>query len=1102
MEVGLENLGNTCFMNSSLQCLLHIEPLVSYFLATDIDKVLNKKSPMKGLIASSFAQLVREISDAAAGSAIAPVNFQKVVGRHAPHLLDNQQQDCQEFLRFLLDGMSEDLCRRQQSAVGNMGSSTSNRNADVDAAAGGEEGEGAKARTTAAGAEAPTVAAGAVAPTAVGGAVPEAATSGTGTAAGTAAGAPHSDAPSTTHPQPPLTKSPNKHALGTPSRGRSNRSPTLSPDASHTTPHTTPHPVSHTTPHTTSHTTPHTTPHPVSHTTPHTTSHTTPHTTPHPVSHTTPHTTPLAASHTTPHPISHTTPHTTPHAAAHTAAHLASHTASLPQINHDEHHDERHDKRHDERHGERHNERHDERHDDHEDGLDSSQRGTDVAAAKASHAQRLRDQVAQSKPAIVQLTIENEGGDGSNSTTKRGNFPHPQRVRRPSRPGHAPLRLESSTFEDNDLHVEGSPIPLLSSSMKSISNTDMHAKEGLMSEVDGSSFRSAKAPNTAPMPDLYNGSKANKGAGIGRMQQSPRTLSPRNSVLSTPVIGEDKGGDKGGDKSGDRSGDSTAITTTGGATSSTTTPRMRSLFPSINPTFNFRNMTIGSGNTSRLQTPSAKGDRASGPESDDPWIRPKTEGTGSILNPEQLEQSRAAALQQSRKAWDGYLALNDSVVTDIFAGQLQSTIECLTCHHRSFCFDPFLDLSVPIPKGPEVTQQLKSSWRRSTPSQTTEPLKCPLEECIARFTGEEILDGENMYTCEKCKEKRKCIKKLSIFKYPRILVIHIMRFRYSELSREKLSTDIIFPIHGLDLSPFLSTDKSVTAATNATATTTTTATATATTGAKGGAQSPTILPFPPSLSTKPSSQSKFQSLLSKGSAKVAVVATDSVGEGAVSGQKEGASSGRTIGGVSGGVSGVSGVSGGVGGVASGKVDADVDDRELYESAPSTPTTKTADPGSSSSALKSPPPLVQPDATTLRVSSGKDDSTPGGSGPTSSKTTTPAEFDADALPPVYDLIGVSNHCGTLNGGHYIAHVDTHASVVGGNWSTAVGGPRGRNRPAERQRNQEGEEVDAPGDREEQGGESRWVCFNDEHVSLASKSNLVGPSAYVLFYRLKE
>ena len=32
---------------------------------------------------------------------------------YAPYLMDYQQQDCQEFLRFLLDGISEDLCRKQ-----------------------------------------------------------------------------------------------------------------------------------------------------------------------------------------------------------------------------------------------------------------------------------------------------------------------------------------------------------------------------------------------------------------------------------------------------------------------------------------------------------------------------------------------------------------------------------------------------------------------------------------------------------------------------------------------------------------------------------------------------------------------------------------------------------------------------------------------------------------------------------------------------------------------------------------------------------------------------------------------------------------------------
>lgn len=40
------------------------------------------------------------------------------------------------------------------------------------------------------------------------------------------------------------------------------------------------------------------------------------------------------------------------------------------------------------------------------------------------------------------------------------------------------------------------------------------------------------------------------------------------------------------------------------------------------------------------------------------------------------------AEKEARVAWGKYLKLNDSVITDIFAGQLQSTIECSTCHHR------------------------------------------------------------------------------------------------------------------------------------------------------------------------------------------------------------------------------------------------------------------------------------------------------------------------------------------------------------------------------------------------------------------------------------
>ncbi|MEQ2205884.1 Ubiquitin carboxyl-terminal hydrolase 15, partial [Xenoophorus captivus] len=107
---GLSNLGNTCFMNSAVQCLSNIPPLTEYFLKDKYRDELNEDNPlgMKGEIARSYAELIKQLWSGKY-SYITPRPFK--VGRFAPQFSGYQQQDSHELLAFLLDGLHEDLNR-------------------------------------------------------------------------------------------------------------------------------------------------------------------------------------------------------------------------------------------------------------------------------------------------------------------------------------------------------------------------------------------------------------------------------------------------------------------------------------------------------------------------------------------------------------------------------------------------------------------------------------------------------------------------------------------------------------------------------------------------------------------------------------------------------------------------------------------------------------------------------------------------------------------------------------------------------------------------------------------------------------------------------
>lgn len=121
------------------QCLSNTPPLTEYFLEDRYEAEINRENPlgMRGEIAEAYADLVKQMW-LSRSSYVAPRTFkvrkrmavcnsfamkleypncnaflsgQTQVGRFAPQFSGYQQQDSQELLAFLLDGLHEDLNR-------------------------------------------------------------------------------------------------------------------------------------------------------------------------------------------------------------------------------------------------------------------------------------------------------------------------------------------------------------------------------------------------------------------------------------------------------------------------------------------------------------------------------------------------------------------------------------------------------------------------------------------------------------------------------------------------------------------------------------------------------------------------------------------------------------------------------------------------------------------------------------------------------------------------------------------------------------------------------------------------------------------------------
>lgn len=112
-------------------------------------------------------------------------------------------------------------------------------------------------------------------------------------------------------------------------------------------------------------------------------------------------------------------------------------------------------------------------------------------------------------------------------------------------------------------------------------------------------------------------------------------------------------------------------------------------------------------------------------------------------------------------------------VHELFEGTLTSETKCLTCEKVSQRDEVFLDLSVDLEQHSSVTS------------------------CLRKFSAEEMLCEKNKFHCDNCGGLQEAEKRMKIKRLPRVLALHLKRFKYTEdLQRlQKLFHRVVYPYH-------------------------------------------------------------------------------------------------------------------------------------------------------------------------------------------------------------------------------------------------------------------------------------------------------------------
>ena len=111
-------------------------------------------------------------------------------------------------------------------------------------------------------------------------------------------------------------------------------------------------------------------------------------------------------------------------------------------------------------------------------------------------------------------------------------------------------------------------------------------------------------------------------------------------------------------------------------------------------------------------------------------------------------------------------------VHELFEGQLSNEVRCLCCETVTRRVESFFDLSVDVEQNSSLTS------------------------CLRSFSSTELLEKQDKFFCDACCSLQEAERRMRIKRLPRILALHLKRFKYVEQlgKYKKLSYRVVFPL--------------------------------------------------------------------------------------------------------------------------------------------------------------------------------------------------------------------------------------------------------------------------------------------------------------------